>query len=68
MIETAYESIEVCILSRKLKEIIQVALENSVNMVFGRTILDVKRNDIGDKDKLGGLRVVSDIGMTMTRL
>lgn len=63
MIETAYESIEVCILSRKLKEIIQVALlENSVNMVFGRTILDVKRNDIGDKDKLGGLRVVSDIG------
>lgn len=39
-----------------------------MNMVSGRTILDVKRNDIGDKDKLGGLRVVSDIGMTMTRL
>jgi len=73
-VNAAYESIEVCILSNKLKEVVEDALlEHGVTMVFNRTILDVKRNDDEiAKSKntpgavatspLGRLKVVSDIG------
>ena len=60
LIEAAYESIEICLLAKKLKEVIRVALhEASVNIVLGRTVLDVKENK---KDEFGRLRVISDIG------
>lgn len=60
-INAAYDSIEVCIVAKKLKVVLREALyEQGVDMVFGRTVLDVKRNKVGD-DELGRLRVVSDI-------
>jgi glycosyltransferase involved in cell wall biosynthesis len=61
-IQAAYDSAEVCVHSRKLKAILREALyDQSVNVVFNRTVLRVKRND-ASKDRLGRLRVVSSIG------
>jgi hypothetical protein len=57
-IQAAYESVEVCILSNKLKLIIKDALaEQGVNLVFGRKIVDVQRNN---QNPLGALKVITD--------
>lgn len=63
-INAAYDSIEVCVLSNKLRDIFREALYNQgVNLVFGRTILDVMRNNMGTSAApVGKLRVVSDVG------
>ena len=62
-VAAAYESVEVCILSNKLRDIVRQALrEQGVAMVFNRTIQDVKRNDEEDEKKYGKLRVISDLG------
>jgi len=66
-INAAYESIEVCVLSDKLGDILREALyEQSVNMVFNRTVLDVKRNPVPAPNSanqyLSRLRVVSNVG------
>jgi hypothetical protein len=62
-ITAAYQSIEVCVLSNKLRDVVRQALrEQGVTMVFDRTILGVKRNDEEDAKKYGKLRVISDLG------
>ncbi len=62
-VAAAYESVEVCILSNKLRDIVRQTLrEQGVAMVFNRTIQDVKRNDKEDEKKYGKLRVISDLG------
>ena len=62
-VTAAYQSIEVCILSNKLRDIIRQALrELGVTMIFDRTIQGVKRNDEEDAKKYGKLRVISDLG------
>jgi hypothetical protein len=62
-VAAAYQSIEVCILVKKLKDIILQALrEQGITLVFDRTILGVKRNNEEDTEKYGKLRVISDVG------
>ena len=57
-INAAYASIEVCVLSNKLKEVIREALyEKEVDVVFERTIVDVRRIDA--EDGLGRFEVFS---------
>ncbi len=53
-VAAAYESVEVCILSNKLRDIVRQTLrEQGVAMVFNRTIQDVKRNDEEDEKNMG---------------
>ena len=62
-IDAAYQSIEVCILANNLKEIIHHALqEQGVTLVFGQTMLGVKRNNEEDEEKYWKLNVISDLG------
>ena len=62
-IAAAYQSIQVCILANKLRDIIRQSLrEKGVTLVFDRTILGVKRNNEEDAEKYGKLRVISDLG------
>ncbi len=61
-ITAAYQSIEVCILANKLRDIIRQSLrEQGVTLVFDRTILGVKRNNEEDAEKYGKLRMISDL-------
>jgi hypothetical protein len=60
--EAAYSSVEYSVSPEKLKAVLKEALKaQSVKTVFGRNIIETRRNTAGD-DMLGKFRVISDVG------
>jgi len=62
--QAAYSGSEVGISPSMLKDILLTKLhEEEIKLVFNRTVVDVRRNDLEkDADRLGKLRVVSNVG------